>query len=373
MRCREPGFAPSPACGLPDLLAESGSSHGTDEVARALLACVRRVARARGCARMGGGRQIFSGWARGNALPAAGKAPQAVRPMIFGAHESVAGGLHRAIALAGEDRCEAVQIFTKVSGQWREPALSAEQVAAFRAARAAWPRAGRTLAHASYLINLCADDAAILERSREALFQELARCDALGIDFVVFHPGAPRSLGEEAGLDRIGESLSIVLSRAKGLRAQLCIENTAGQGSTLGDRVDQIAAMIERAGPEGSRLGVCIDTQHAFAAGHDLRSEAGYERFWARLRPAARAGSAEVHAHERLEARRSASGSIGTSASATGRWGPRRSGASRTTRGSRRAGGDRAAAALEGAARLHGGDRAAARPRGRGGAGHPAR
>ncbi|WP_437674431.1 deoxyribonuclease IV [Sorangium sp. So ce131] len=200
--------------------------------------------------------------------------------MIFGAHQSVAGGLHRAVALAGEDRCEAVQIFTKVSGQWREPALSADQIAAFRAARASWAGAGRALAHASYLINLCADDAAILERSREALFQELARCDALGIDFVVFHPGAHRGLGEEAGLDRIGESLAIVLSRAKGLTAQLCIENMAGQGSTLGDRVDQIAAMIERAGPEGARLGVCIDTQHAFAAGHDLRSEAGYERFW---------------------------------------------------------------------------------------------
>ncbi|WP_437482526.1 deoxyribonuclease IV [Sorangium sp. So ce1014] len=200
--------------------------------------------------------------------------------MIFGAHESVAGGLYRAIALAGEDRCEALQIFTKVSGQWREPALSADQIAAFRVARAAWAGAGPTLAHASYLINLCSDDASILERSREALFQELARCDALGIDFVVFHPGAHRGLGEEAGLDRIGESLAIVLSRGKGLRAQLCIENMAGQGSTLGDRIDQIAAMIERAGPEGARLGVCIDTQHAFAAGHDLRSEAGYERFF---------------------------------------------------------------------------------------------
>ncbi|AUX26654.1 endonuclease IV [Sorangium cellulosum] len=201
--------------------------------------------------------------------------------MIFGAHESVAGGLHRAIALAGEDRCEAIQVFTKVSGQWREPALSAEQIAAFRAARAAWAGAGRTLAHASYLINLCADDASILDRSREALFLELARCDALGIDFVVFHPGAHRGLGEEAGLDRIGESLAMVLARAKGLRATLCIENTAGQGTTLGDRIDRIAAMIERAGPERARLGVCIDTQHAFAAGHDLRSEAGYERFWA--------------------------------------------------------------------------------------------
>lgn len=200
--------------------------------------------------------------------------------MLFGAHESVAGGLHRALAYSAEDRCEAVQIFTKVSGQWREPVLGDDQIAAFRAARAAWGGAGRTMAHASYLINLCADDASTLERSREALFRELTRCDALGIDFVVFHPGAHRGLGEQAGLDRIGESLAIVLERAKGARAALCIENTAGQGTTLGHSLDQIAAMIERAGPEGARLGVCIDTQHAFAAGHDLRTGAGYERFW---------------------------------------------------------------------------------------------
>jgi deoxyribonuclease-4 len=200
--------------------------------------------------------------------------------MLFGAHQSVAGGLHHALEAAAEDRCEAMQIFTKVSGQWREPALDDAKIAAFRAARAAWSPSARTLAHASYLINLAADDATILERSREALFRELARCDALGIDFVVVHPGAHLGLGEESGLDRIGESLAIVLARAKDFTTKLCIENMAGQGSTLGDRVDQIAAMIERAGSEGARLGVCIDTQHAFAAGHDLRSESGYERFW---------------------------------------------------------------------------------------------
>jgi deoxyribonuclease IV len=200
--------------------------------------------------------------------------------MLFGAHQSVAGGLYRALASAAEDRCEAVQIFTKVSGQWREPPVTADQIAAFRAARATWSAGASTLSHASYLINLCADDASILERSREALYRELARCDALGIDFVVVHAGAHLGFGEEAGLDRIGESLAMVLERAKGVRTELCIENMAGQGTTLGDRLDQIAAMVERAGAEGARLGVCIDTQHAFAAGHDLRSEDGYERFW---------------------------------------------------------------------------------------------
>jgi deoxyribonuclease-4 len=200
--------------------------------------------------------------------------------MLFGAHQSVAGGLHRACAFAAEDRCDAVQIFTKNASQWREPAVDAAALAAFREARAACSGGVRVMAHASYLINLCADDAAVLGRSREALFREVERCDALGVDFVVFHPGAHMGLGEEGGLDRIGESLAVILERARGLRAQLCIENTAGQGTCLGHRLDQIAAMIERAGPDGARLGVCIDTQHAFASGHDLRSAAGYEAFW---------------------------------------------------------------------------------------------
>jgi deoxyribonuclease-4 len=200
--------------------------------------------------------------------------------MLFGAHQSVAGGLHRACAFATEDRCDAVQIFTKNSNQWREPRLDAPAIAAFREARAACPGGVRLMSHASYLINLSATDPTNLDRSREALLLELQRSDALGIDFVVFHPGAHLGLGEEAGLDRIGESLAMILERARGLGARLCIENTAGQGTTLGHRLDQIAAIIERAGPDRARLGVCIDTQHAFAAGHDLRTQAGYDTFW---------------------------------------------------------------------------------------------
>ena len=112
--------------------------------------------------------------------------------MLIGSHPSVAGGVDRAFARADEHGAEALQIFTKVSGQWKEPTLSREQVAAFRAAHAA---AGGppVMAHDSYLVNLCADDAALLARSREALVREVERSDALGVSFVPLHPGAATS------------------------------------------------------------------------------------------------------------------------------------------------------------------------------------
>jgi len=200
--------------------------------------------------------------------------------MRIGAHESVAGGLDGALVLAAEDGCDAVQIFTKAAGQWREPVFAEEAVAAFRERRAAWPGRGKVMAHGSYLVNLCADTDLLLERSRESLYLELCRCEAFGIDYVVFHAGAHLGLGEELGLDRIGESLAGILERTRGFQARLCIENMAGQGTTLGHTLEQIGAMIDRAGPEGRRLGVCIDTQHAFAAGHDLGPADRYDAFW---------------------------------------------------------------------------------------------
>ena len=211
--------------------------------------------------------------------------------VLFGAHESVAGGLERAPLRAGEDACDALQLFTKNSAQWREPMLAPEALAAFRAEagrfqeasharRARRPVRAGVFAHASYLINLCSDDTLILQRSREALYQELCRSEALGIDCVVFHPGAHLRLGEEAGLDRVGESLALVLERTRGMRVRPCIENMAGQGTTVGRDLGQIGAMIDRAGPERGRLGVCIDTQHAFAAGHDFGPEPDYHAFW---------------------------------------------------------------------------------------------
>ena len=195
-------------------------------------------------------------------------------------HESVAGGLEKAFHHAGAHGTEAIQIFTKNANQWKEPMLAPAQIAAFRAAHAAW--GGRPIvSHGSYLVNLCTDKPDILERSRETVFIEMARCEDLGVANVALHPGAALDLSEEAALDRIAEGLSLVLERTRGMQTRLCLENTAGAGSTMGWSIDQMAHIIERTDDGRARLGVCLDTQHLFAAGYDLRTAEGYDAFFA--------------------------------------------------------------------------------------------
>jgi deoxyribonuclease-4 len=198
--------------------------------------------------------------------------------MIIGAHESAAGGLYRALERASADGCRALQIFTKNGSQWREPALAESEMLAFHAAREA---AGRppVLAHSSYLINLCAPDPELVTRSKEALVAEVLRSSALAIDFVVLHPGAHVGTGEEAGLRRVSESLDEVLGKTRGASARILIENTAGQGTTLGHRFEHIGAILEGV-HDKERLGICFDTQHAFASGYDARTDEGYARVW---------------------------------------------------------------------------------------------
>jgi deoxyribonuclease-4 len=200
--------------------------------------------------------------------------------VLLGTHESVAGGLDKAFLLAEAHGDEAIQIFTKNASQWKEPVLVPAQIAAFRAAHAAW--GGRPIvAHGSYLVNLCTDKVEILERSRETVFAEMARCEDLGVENIALHPGAALGLPEDAALDRIAEGLSLVLERTKGMRTRLCLENTAGAGSTMGWSLEQMASIIERTDDGHARLGVCLDTQHLFAAGYDLRTAAGYDAFFA--------------------------------------------------------------------------------------------
>jgi len=198
--------------------------------------------------------------------------------VIFGAHESVTGGLHLAFERAKTDGCAATQIFTKSSGMWREPTLTDEQVALFRAAHAA-SGAMPVMAHTSYLINLATDDPELLVRSKDALVAEVARSSALGIPYVVLHPGAHLGFGEEAGLARICDSLDEVHERTRGASARILLENTAGQGSCVGHRFEHLGQIIEGT-TERDRLGVCFDTQHAFAAGYDLSTKAGYASCW---------------------------------------------------------------------------------------------
>ena len=200
--------------------------------------------------------------------------------MLCGAHESVAGGLHLALSRAATDGCAALQVFTKSSGMWREPVITDAQIAEFRDGHAAIGGIP-VLAHTSYLINLATEDAALLDRSVDSLVREIERSSALSIQFCVLHPGAHLGAGEEVGVHRVSEALAEVLERTAGAYTRILLENTAGQGTCVGHRFEHLGAIFEALGVAArERVGVCFDTQHAYAAGYDLSSAEGYARTW---------------------------------------------------------------------------------------------
>jgi deoxyribonuclease-4 len=174
-----------------------------------------------------------------------------------------------------------VQLFTGSPRQWSHPPLKAEEVAAFHKARESTDVVF-TVAHDSYLINLAAPTADVLERSRTAFRRELDRAEQLGIPWVVTHMGAHLDQGEEEAIARLVHSLKLVLEAtdAEGYSAGIALETTAGQGTGLGWRFDQLGEVLRGVGPH-PRLGVCLDTCHVFVAGYDLRDEAAYEATWA--------------------------------------------------------------------------------------------
>jgi deoxyribonuclease-4 len=196
--------------------------------------------------------------------------------MNLGAHLSVAGGLHRAFERAREETATALQIFTRNQRQWRAVALPSESCARFREARAESAVQG-VLAHASYLINLASPDEDLRERSLRALSLEYRRAEALGIDALIFHPGAHMGSGIEAGLRRIAAGVRIVLDETPGYRCRLVFENTAGAGTQIGSRFEEIARLLAVSGPL-DRTGVCLDTCHLHVAGYDLRDPSRYRR-----------------------------------------------------------------------------------------------
>jgi len=195
--------------------------------------------------------------------------------MLLGAHESVAGGAFHAIARGKADGCEAIQIFARPSAQWRAKPLAPEEVSLFRSEHATvgWP----VMSHASYLINLSTGDPVILDKSRDALAEEMLRAEELGLDFVVLHPGAHLGAGAQAGIEAAADSLSDLYDRTRGVRVRLLLEITAGQGTCLGCRFEEMEAILARA-RGGHTIGICFDTCHAHASGHDLSTEEGYDR-----------------------------------------------------------------------------------------------
>jgi deoxyribonuclease IV len=194
----------------------------------------------------------------------------------IGAHMSIAGGLHLALERGREVGCGAVQIFLKNQRQWAGPPLRDEAIRAFATARR---RTGirRVFAHSSYLINLASPDRTAWAQAVDAFTDELERGEALGLSCVVVHPGSHMGAGLESGLRRVISALDQALARTAGYRIKVALENTAGGGNSVGRTFAELATMLNGAArPE--RTGICIDTCHLFAAGYDLRTEAGYAR-----------------------------------------------------------------------------------------------
>lgn len=199
-------------------------------------------------------------------------------PPRFGAHMSIAGGIERAVDRAVAVGCSALQVFTRSATQWAARPLREDECLAFRE-KAACAGLQPVLAHDSYLINVASPEPALRARSVDALTDEVDRCDALAIPYLVMHPGAHLGAGEAVGLSRVAAALDEVHARRPGSGVRILLENTAGQGSTLGHRFEHLAFVLDSV-RQPERLGVCFDTAHAFAAGYELSTEAGWESTW---------------------------------------------------------------------------------------------
>ncbi len=194
---------------------------------------------------------------------------------LFGAHMSIAGGCHNALTSAVEHGFDTVQLFTKNNNQWNAKDLTPADLKLFhdtlKTSKLKFPTA-----HDSYLINLASPDDTLYQRSLEAFIIEVERAEALGLAYLVMHPGTPTDGDDDAGLARIVSALDQVHARCADVRVRVLLENTAGQGKSLGWRFEHLAHILDHV-QQPKRLGVCFDTCHALAAGYSLAPAAEYE------------------------------------------------------------------------------------------------
>ena len=188
--------------------------------------------------------------------------------VLLGAHVSIAGGTHAAPARARAIGASAMQIFTKMANRWAERVCEDDECRSYRTALAS-TKVRATIVHDSYLINLASPDETLRRRSIESFIAELARCEALGVGYLVSHPG--NYIDDRAsGIARNADAITEALSRVPG-STLVCMETTAGSGTAIGATFGDLAELIARVPePQQSRLAVCMDTCHAFAAGYDL-------------------------------------------------------------------------------------------------------
>jgi deoxyribonuclease-4 len=187
---------------------------------------------------------------------------------------SIAGGYYKAVEAASAAGCDCVQLFTKNNNQWRAKPVTEDEAILFRS-KLKELNITNPVSHASYLINLASPNEELRQKSIDAMLVELQRAEQLGIPFVIVHPGSCTTSDENSGIKAICRSLDRIYQSIEGMDVKLLLENTAGQGSNLGWRFEQLQAMIE-----GTRfstgVGVCFDTCHAFSAGYELGNVEGY-------------------------------------------------------------------------------------------------
>ena len=191
---------------------------------------------------------------------------------------SIAGGYYRAVEEAQRCGCDCVQIFTKNNNQWRAKEITPEEAAQFTATLARL-KISHPLSHTSYLINLASPDEALWQKSVESMVVEVRRAMQLGIPYVVVHPGSHTTATEELGIANVALALDMVHKLVPRTKTRILLEITAGQGTNLGWKFSQLAAIINQTS-KPDRVGICFDTCHAFAAGYDLRDRSAYQAMW---------------------------------------------------------------------------------------------
>jgi deoxyribonuclease-4 len=196
--------------------------------------------------------------------------------MLFGAHESIAGGVFNAVILGKKATCDTIQMFNKSSNQWRAKKLESKEIDEFfRQIESTGVTV--SISHTSYLINIASPDKTLNKKSWEALKEELERCEVLRIPNLVMHPGSHVGSGEETGMNLIAENINRLFNALPEGRVRLLLETTAGQGSNLGYTFEQLAYMIDRV-EDKKRVGVCLDTCHIFAAGYPIINPKDYKK-----------------------------------------------------------------------------------------------
>jgi len=194
---------------------------------------------------------------------------------LVGSHLSIAGGVSKAVDIAEKLNVNTMQIFTKNNNRWESKPITQSEIDLFRS-RVKQLNIDPVISHDSYLVNLCAADKDILQKSRESFLDEVFRCEQLGIQYLNFHPGGHKGMGEKDGIKLIAESINLIHYVTKDYKVKSMLEVTAGQGSAIGYRFEQIREIIDLI-ENKKRMCVCIDTAHIFAAGYDIRTPEKYE------------------------------------------------------------------------------------------------